>query len=343
MAAMATRPAFRFALAGLMAGLAAAPLPAAAQLLPPGTTLEDIRDNITDRLSRLGPAGSGILGLFGYNMIPDGSANALQVSRTTAGGQSDNTLTLGQLGTGFTWAENFPLFTEGYIGYARYDPRSVFSAGEAPRGSVLSWNNVALTLGVGWDIALTENLFLRPIVNGSVGYAASDISLFGNFLAWRTGIDIEALTNRHVNVWGAGGGLVLAYYDYRPERDIEVELRYTQLRIQTFGDTLRVARGRSTAESLTLWTRYRWPTGREAWGRPIRWVLEANASSYLGDQADALGFAWSAKVGGGIEFETARWELGAFGINLNRVRLIGRYFFGDNNVTGYSIGIGMSF
>jgi hypothetical protein len=318
--------------------------PARAQLLPPGTSLGDVRENVANRLSRLGPPGAGILGLFGYNMIPDGSANALQVSRTTAGGQSDNTLTLGQLGTGFTWGESFPLYTEGYLGYARYDPRSVFSTGDSQvTGSVLSWNNVALTLGVGWDIALTENLFLRPIINGSVGYATSDVALFGNFISWATDIDIEALTNRHVNVWGGGGALVLAYYDYRPERDIDVELRYTQLRIQTFGDTLPAARGRSTAESLTLWTRYRWPTGREAWGRPIRWVLEANASSYLGDQADALGFAWSAKVGGGIEFETARWELGVMGINLNRVRLIGRYFFGDNNVTGYSIGIGMSF
>jgi hypothetical protein len=320
--------------------------PAGAQLLDPDS-LAGIRDTIADRLqgreAQLQRVGAGVLGLFGYNMIPDGSANALQVSRTTASGASDSALTLGQLGTGFTWGESFPLFTEGYIGYARYDPRSVFSAGNAPRGSVLSWNNVAVTLGVGWDIALTENLFLRPIVNGSAGYAASDLALFGNFLAWRTGVDIEALTGRHVNVWGGGGSLVLAWYDYRPERDIDAELRYTQLRIQTFGDTLPAARGTSTAETLTLWTRYRWPTGREAWGRPIRWVLEANASSYLGDQADALGFAWSAKVGGGIEFETARWELGAMGINLNRVRLIGRYFFGDNNVTGYSIGLGMSF
>ena len=48
-------------------------------------------------------------------------------------------------------------------------------------------------------------------------------------------------------------------------------------------------------------------------------------------------------AGGGIEFDTGRWELGAFGLNLNRVRLVGRYFLGDKNVTGYSIGIGMTF
>jgi len=338
--------ALRIASLGLLASLAAAPLPARAQLFPPDR-LDDIRDAVADRIAerdgQLRRLGSGVLGLFGYNMIPDGSANAVQVSRATASGNASNALTLGQLGTGFTWGESFPLYTEGYIGYARYDPRTVFSGGSAPRSSVVSWNNLALTLGVGWDFALTENLFLRPIINGSVGYAASDLSLFGSFLSRRTGVELEALTGQNVNVWGSGGSLVLAYYDYRPERDIDLEIRYTQLRIETFGDTLPAARGRSRAETLSLWTRYRWPTGREAWGRPIRWVLEANASSYLGDQQDALGFAWSAKVGGGIEFETARWELGAFGINLNRVRLIGRYFFGENNVSGYSIGLGMSF
>jgi hypothetical protein len=31
------------------------------------------------------------------------------------------------------------------------------------------------------------------------------------------------------------------------------------------------------------------------------------------------------------------------GINLSRVRLVARYFYGDGNITGTSIGIGMSF
>jgi hypothetical protein len=156
-------------------------------------------------------------------------------------------------------------------------------------------------------------------------------------------VDISALTDQHLNAWGAGGSLMLAYYDYRPERDIDVELRYTFIRLETFGDTLPAGRGSSDATALSLWARYRWPTGREAFGRPLRWVIDTNASTYLGDQRDAIGFAWSAKIGGGIEFDTGRWELGALGINMTRVRLIARYFIADDNVTGYSVGIGMSF
>lgn len=146
----------------------------------------------------------------------------------------------------------------------------------------------------------------------------------------------------HVSAFGLGGALTLAYYDYRPARDIDVELRFTQLEIETFGDTPPIADGSSTARTLGLWTRYRWPTGAEAFGRPMRWVLDGSASWYLGDQRDALGFDWSVKLGGGIEFDTGRWELGAFGINMERVRFIGRYFLGDNGVTGLSFGIGLS-
>jgi hypothetical protein len=284
----------------------------------------------------------GVLGLMGYNVTPDGSANALQVNRSSGSGEGNSTLLLSQFGFGFTVSESFPLFMEAYLGTARYDPRALFTGGQTRR-LPLRWNNVTATVGVGYDIALADNLWLRPILNFSLGYAASDAALFGAFLERRRDTDLSVLTDAHVNVWGHGGSLVLAYYDYRPERDIDVELRYTHIRLQTFGDTFPAAAGSSTARTLGLWGRYRWPTGREAFGRPIRWVLDGNATSYFGDQRDAIGFAWSAKVGGGIEFDIGRYEIGAVGLNLSRVRLIGRYFFGDKGVSGYSFGLGISF
>jgi hypothetical protein len=237
-----------------------------------------------DPRSRLRPRPGGVLGLMGYNVTPDGSTNAVQVDRgVQAGGdEGDPTLTLGQFGVGFTVSESFPLFLEGYFGYARYDPRAVFSDGEEARRTPLRWNNVAATVDVGYDIRLAEYLFLRPVLNASLGYAASDASLFAAFVRYRTDVDISALADSHVNVWGLGGSLTFAYYDYRPERDIDVELRYTQIHLQTLGDTLPAARGTSIARTLGLWTRLRWPTGWEAFGRPIRWVVDASASYYLG-------------------------------------------------------------
>ncbi|MDB5378151.1 MAG: hypothetical protein JWR00_2597 [Rubritepida sp.] len=72
-------------------------------------------------------------------------------------------------------------------------------------------------------------------------------------------------------------------------------------------------------------------------------MIDGSGSAYLGDQRESLGFAWSVKIGGGIEFDVGRYEVGAMGLNLSRVRLIGRYFYGDGGVTGTSFGIGMSF
>jgi hypothetical protein len=324
-----------------------APQPASAQ------TLEDIlRDPLTtqvnERLSALRAQQQsrrgGILGLFGYNAIPDGSTNSLQINRSQFSSSAVSpTLQLGQLGFGFTVSEAFPLFLESYIGYARYDPRAYFSGGDETRRLPLRWNNVIGTVGVGYDIRLAEYLWLRPIINGSLGYAASDASIFGAFINWRRDRDISFLTDKHMNVYGLGGALMLAYYDYTPARNIDVELRYSEMRLQTFGDTPEGIRGSSTARTLGIWARYRWPTGLEAFGRPLRWVLDGSGSTYLGDQREALGFGWSVKVGGGIEFDVGRHEIGAAGINLSRVRLIARYFYGDGGITGTSFGIGMSF
>jgi hypothetical protein len=228
------------------------------------------------------------------------------------------------------------------MGTARYDPRAVFT-GLGARRVPLRWNNITATIGVGYDIRLGEYLWLRPILNLAGGYAASDASLFGGFLEWRFGADVPELTDKHVNAWGFGGSLMLAYYDHRPARDIDVELRYTQLRLATFGDTLREARGTSDAITLGLWARYRWPMGVEAFGRPVRWAVDGNFSTYLGDQRDIMGFAWAAKVGGGIELDIGRHEIGGLGLYLSRVRLMARYFFADGGVTGTSVGLGFSF
>ncbi len=338
----ARRPRMR-QVAALGAGLAlACPGVAATQEIT-GDRLDGLLDRIDAIRNQLGSRGPGVLGLMGYNMTPDGSANSLTVNRSTlSDDQGGSTLTLSQFGFGFTWSESFPLFTEMYMGYARYDPRAVFTNLGA-RQVPLRWNNFAATIGVGYDIRIGEYLWLRPIFNVAGGYAASDASLFGSFIQFRTDRDVAALTDQRVNVLGLGGSLMLAYYDYQPARDIDVEARYTQIELQTVGDTVRAARGRSTAQTFGLWARYRWPTGWEAFGRPVRWVLDGNASWYIGEQAETIGFRWAVKAGGGIEIDVGRYEVGAVGIYLSRVRLVARYFYGDDGVTGTSVGIGMSF
>jgi hypothetical protein len=290
------------------------------------------------------PRPGRMLGIMGYNVTPDGSANALVIERTDQGnGAGSRLLTLGQFGFGFTVSESFPLFLESYVGYARYDPRAVLFGGEDSRRLPLRWNNVTMTTGVGYDIRLSEHWYLRPILNTSLGYAVSDTVLLAWWLDQRTEADLSGFRGRHAHVLGVGGSMVLAYYDHRPEREYDAEFRYTEIHLSTYGDTWAPLRGRSVARTASAWGRARWPTGIEVFGRPLRWVVDGNLSYYLGDQREGLGLGWAVKAGGGVEFDVGRYEIGALGINANRVRLIGRYFYGQHGVSGFSIGLGVSF
>ena len=123
------------------------------------------------------------------------------------------------------------------------------------------WDQVALTVGIGWDLRLAKSLYLRPILNAAVARVTSDTALAGQLIEFRTDRDLAFLDRGRLNAWGLGGSLVLAYYDHLPAREIDVELRGTQLHLQTFGDTSAVVRGDTEALTVGLWGRLRWPTG----------------------------------------------------------------------------------
>lgn len=327
--------------------LLAAARPLGAQTISP-VTAAAAGAALSDRLAQLRetvqPRRGGVLGLMGYGAIPSASASTLQVNRNTAGAEDgDPTLTLSQLGFGFEVDESFPLWLEIYASYTRYDPRAVL-LGEATRDISVRWNNFTTTLGIGWDFYLADSLYVTPILNVAGGYAASDVALASSFLAWwRNKSEPSALSDVHANVWGVGGSLMLTYFDYSVERQIDVQARYTQLRLQTFGDSLPASRGTSTSSTFGVWGQYRWPTGLEVFRRPLRWVLTGAASYYFGDQRQTTGFAWSTTVGGGIEFDVGRLQFGAMGLEVSRVQFTLNYLYADRNITGASFGLGISF
>jgi hypothetical protein len=287
---------------------------------------------------RMQQTAGAALAILGMNVIPDGTASDITIDQ----GEDRTGLTLGQLGVGFTVSESVPLYLEGFLGYGRYDPTFVLSDGTETQRIPVRWNNLSGTVGVGWSFPLTERLQLRPILNASLGYVGSDLAVAGQLIEVRTGREIEFLKRGQIIAGGLGGSLVLAWYDYRAEHEFEAELRYTQMRLETLDTNVSGFRVRSDNATIGLWTRYRWPSGREAFGRPLRWVAEGMYSQFLLDQRDVLGFNSLLKVGGGIELDVGRQEIGAFGIFAQRLRLMARVVVGED-VTGYSLGLGMSF
>jgi Autotransporter beta-domain len=284
----------------------------------------------------------GVLDLLAYSVVPDGTLSTVQLDR---GGEDDNDIgvSLSQLGAGFTWSDSVPVYLEGYLGYARYDPRFVFSDGQDQRRISTRWDQFSVTIGVGYDFPLAKNLYLRPILNAAIAQVTTDATLAASLVAFRNdNQDLAAIDRGKLNAYGLGGSLVLAYYDHLPAREIDIELRTTDLQLQTFGDTSEAVKGDTNALTVNLWGRLRWPTGLEAFQRPVRWLVEGQHSRFLGDPQAALGFEHLTKIGGGLELDLEALKIGAFGLYTERVRLVGRYVFGLN-VTGFSVGLGITF
>lgn len=71
--------------------------------------------------------------------------------------------------------------------------------------------------------------------------------------------------------------------------------------------------------------------------RPLRYGLEYAYTRFLGDLDGALGFQYANSFGAGLELDTSRYDA-----YVTRVRLLFRYKAG-NNVTGWAVGLGVSF
>jgi hypothetical protein len=233
-----------------------------------------------------------------------------------------------------------PIYLEGTLGYSRYDPRFVFSGGEERREIPTKWNSFSATGGIGYDLPLTDDreLKIRPIFNFTLGHVATDAKLTQAFLNYKfPDLDLDAIDGGAMNVYGLGGSIMLDWEHYRDDYEIDLELRYSNIQLRTFGSTTDGLRGESEANTAGIWARYRAPTGYNLLARPLRYVLETSVTSYFGEQRGALGFNNLKSVGAGLELDTsAKMDL------VSRARLVFRYIFGEN-VRGTSIGLAVSF
>jgi hypothetical protein len=275
-----------------------------------------------------------IVGLMSFMLTPDVTTGSISLSDEPTGNPD---IALTTLGGGFTMSQGFPLYVEGTLGYSRYDPTFIASDGLVESPLPTKWNSLSLTGGVGWDFPVARELKFRPIFNFSYGRVKSDIAIGGTLLENQTGDDFEFLQNGTLEVYGLGGTLMFDYERYRDETEIDVELRYTHIQLQSFSDAPEAVQGHADAQSLSLWFRWRAPTSLTAMQKPVRYVLEASHTSFFGDMRGALGFDALNSLGVGFELDSSAHE-----VIVSRSRLIFRYQFGDN-VEGTSVGFAISF
>lgn len=293
------------------------------------TTVRLTKDDLQKRAN-------GVLALMSFSIVPDITTSALSIGSGSTGTSGSSDFYMTQLGGGDTLSQSVPIYMEGVLAASRYDPTFVATQGAEQRRIPTKWNSLSATGGIGWDFKLTDELKFRPIFNFALGNVTSDLRAASWYVGRRTGRDIDFLDRGSLNAYGLGGSVMLDYEHYRPGYEVDVELRYSDIRLKSFASSAAV-QGRAAARSANLWARYRAPTGMMLLQRPLRYVLELTHSEFLGDQRGVLGFDRLTSVGAGLELDSS-----AYNVVVTRTRLVGRYVFG-NNVSGFSVGLAVSF
>ena len=278
----------------------------------------------------------GVLTLMSFTVLPDITTSSLSLDNAA---QNDPGLVQVTLGGGFTVSREYPLYLEGTLGFSRFDPEFVATDGVEQRRIPFKWNSLSATGGVGWDFPIDEKqeLRLRPIFNFTLGHVTTDATILQTLINNNLGTSFNIVRDRRMSAYGLGGALMLDYERYREDYEIDVELRYTNIQLHTFGSTSSGLKGHSEANTAGVWARWRAPTGLTLLQRPFRYVLETSHTQYFGEQRGALGFDYLTSLGAGIEIDSS-----AYLDIVSRTRLVLRYIFGDN-VSGTSLGLAVSF
>ncbi|MGF6266459.1 hypothetical protein OKW49_007452 [Paraburkholderia youngii] len=275
-----------------------------------------------------------VLAIMSYTTVPDVTTSNLSVNNGLTGNPGFGQT---QFGGGFTLSRSFPLYMEGTLAYSRYDPVFIATDGAQQRAVPTKWNTFSGTVGLGWDFRITDELAFRPILNGTIGRVSSDLKVGQTLFNHVTDSNLQFLENGSLDAYGYGGSLMLDYEHYRENYEIDAELRATDIYLRSFGGSSQAVQGSATAQQVSLWTRWRAPTGWHALDRPVRYVLEAAYSHYFGDSAGVLGFNDLTSLGVGLELDSSRYP-----VIVTRTRAMVRYVFG-RNVHGVSFGFAMSF
>jgi len=273
---------------------------------------------------------NAILTLMGFSLVPDVTTGALSISDQSAGNPYFRQTSIAG---GGRLKKDVPLYLEGTLAYGRYDP--TFAVPEAQATVAVKWESLLGTGGVGWDFPIARDLVLRPIFNFSLGRVESEARVTAaSAPSNRAALDF--LANGRLNASGLGGSLMLDYERYRPENEVDVELRYSNIHLQSF-DSSQAVEGHADAQTFSVWSRYRAPSGMTALERPVRYVLEYAYTSFLADLRGVLGVEDVHSFGAGLELDSSNRD-----VYVTRTRLLVRYKIG-NNVTGWALGLGISF
>jgi hypothetical protein len=273
-------------------------------------------------------AGAQLLGIVGLAATPDITASRLEPAGAgDLDGQRIDTVRLAnEVSLSFGDGD---LYLEGNLGFARanVDLRLGDGVVEANR-----FDAVGAFGAIGPDLHLRRFLHVRPLLIIGAGYVDDDFGL-------PEALEDEAEATVDLRQWSLATGFGLSIDYERPVGVGSVDLRLKLS--QVFFDTLWSADPRfaidATNRTINTSAVYKHDTGLRIRSYPLLVTGLLGANAFLGDQRDALGFAWFGEYGGGLELDLSRADAR---VQRARVRVTG---IAGDGVTGISLGVGVGF
>ena len=273
-------------------------------------------------------AGAQLLSIVGLTITPDITASRLRPNGAgVLDGQRIDTLRLAN-DVSIATADG-PLYLEGNLGFARAEIDLRLGDGVVEANS---FDAVGAFGAAGPDLEVGRFTRIRPLLILGLGYVDDDFGLPEPV----AGDDEETLDLRQ---WSVAYGVGVSLDHERPIGDDSLDLRFKAS--QVFFETLWSADPRLTSntvnQTLNASATYKYDTGLRLAARPLLLTGLLGANAFLGDQQDALGFAWFGEYGAGLELDLSGGE-GA--VQRARVRVTG---IAGDGVTGISFGAGIGF
>jgi len=273
-------------------------------------------------------AGAQLLSIVGLAATPDITASRLNLDDTgdLAGERIDVLRLANDLSVDF---DDGTLFFEGNLGFARADVD--LRLGDNVREKV-NFDAIGAFGSVGPSLRVGEFTRLRPLAIIGMGYVSDDFGLPDD-LAPDEGADID------LRQWSLAGGFGLSIDHERPIGDdtLDLRLKVSQLFFTTLWSGDPRFTGDTVNRNVNANAVYKYDTGIRLVGHPLLLTGLLGANAFLGDQRDALGFAWFAEYGGGLELDLSG---GDTAVQRARVRVTG---IAGDGVTGISFGLGVGF
>jgi hypothetical protein len=273
-------------------------------------------------------AGAQLLSIVGLAITPDITASRLVPNDT--GVRADQRIDILRLANDITIAtDDGPLYLEGNLGFARATVDLRFGDNVVEPNT---FDAVGAFGAIGPDLRFGRFTRLRPLLIIGMGYVDDDFGLPEPI----AGDSDETLDLRQ---WSAAYGFGLSIDYERPLGDDLIDLRLKAS--QVFFDTLWSADPRLTSDTvnqtINASATYKHDTGLRLARHPLLVTGLLGGNAFLGDQQDALGFAWFAEYGAGLELDLSAADTA---VQRARIRVTG---IAGDGVKGISFGAGIGF